>query len=208
MKFDGFFSPLAGDMKRALVWPIAFCVAMAIFVLSMGNAQAKLPPAPAGIGGNFTLTGTDGKPVSLGDFKGQTVLLFFGYVYCPDVCPTAMLTLKRVRRILEDKAGPISILFVTVDPERDTLEKIKSYETHFGPSVVGLGGSPREIAKVASLYRTSYQKVEAEGEDASGYQVGHTDFIYLIDGQGVTRAMYRSKTQAKKIVDDIIELTR
>jgi protein SCO1/2 len=170
----------------------------------MGNAQAKLPPPPAGIGGDFTLTGADGKPVSLGDFKGQTVLLFFGYTYCPDVCPTAMLTLKRVRSMLGEKASRISVLFVTVDPERDTLEKLKAYESFYGPAVTGLRGSPQEIAKVTVLYRTSYQKVEMDGD--SGYQVAHTDFIYLIDGQGRTRSMYRSQTPAKNIVDDILEL--
>lgn len=213
MKFDNLsplsatssiFSISAKNVKRTLVWPTVFCLVLTITLLGMGNVQAKLPPPPAGIGGDFTLTGADGKPVSLEDFKGQTVLLFFGYTYCPDVCPTAMLTLKRVRSILGEKAGRISILFITVDPERDTLEKLKAYESFYGPSVIGLRGSPQEIAKVTVLYRTSYQKVEMDGD--SGYQVAHTDFIYLIDGQGRTRSMYRSQTPAKNIVDDILEL--
>lgn len=213
MKFDNLsplsatssiFSISAKNVKRTLVWPTVFCLVLTITLLGMGNVQAKLPPPPAGIGGDFTLAGADGKPVSLEDFKGQTVLLFFGYTYCPDVCPTAMLTLKRVRSILGEKAGRISILFITVDPERDTLEKLKAYESFYGPSVTGLRGSPQEIAKVTVLYRTSYQKVEMDGD--SGYQVAHTDFIYLIDGQGRTRSMYRSQTPAKNIVDDILEL--
>lgn len=205
-KLDSFPFPFAGNMKRILVWPAVFCAVLVMILLGMENVQAKLPPPPAGIGGDFTLTGANGKPVSLGDFKGQTVLLFFGYTYCPDVCPTAMLTLKRVRSILGEKASRVSVLFITVDPERDTLEKLKSYEDFFGPAVIGLRGSPQEIAKVTALYRTSYQKVEMDG--ASGYQVAHTDFIYLIDGQGRTRSMYRSQTPAKNIVDDILELMK
>lgn len=206
LKFDNFSPPLAGNMKRVLVWPAVFCSVLAMILLTMGNVQAKLPPPPAGIGGDFTLTGTDGKPMSLRDFKDQTVLLFFGYTYCPDVCPTAMLTLTSVQEMLGEKAGRVSILFITVDPERDTLEKLKSYVAYFGPSFFGLGGSSQEIAKVAALYRASYQKVEMDS--SSVYQVSHTDFIYLIDGQGRTRSMYRSSSPAKNIVDDILELVK
>ncbi len=204
VKFNSFSSPLAKNTKQVVVWPAVFCLALMMVLLSMGNVHAKLPPPPPGIGGDFTLTGVDGKPVSLKDFKGQAVLLFFGYTYCPDVCPTAMLTLKRVRSILGEKASRVSVLFITVDPERDTLEKIKAYEEFFGPAVTGLRGSSEEIAKVATLFRTSYKKVDEDG--ASGYQVAHTDFIYLIDGQGLTRSMYRSQVPAKTIVDDILEL--
>ncbi len=106
--------------------------------------------------------------------------------------------------MLGEKASQISVLFITVDPERDTLEKLKSYEAFYGPSVIGLRGSAQEIAKVTTLYRTSYQKVEMDS--ATEYQVAHTDFIYLIDAQSRTRSMYRSKTTAKTIVDDILEL--
>lgn len=206
LKFDSFSFPLAGIMKRILMWPAVFCSVLAMILLSMGNVQAELPPPPPGIGGDFTLTGTDGKPVRLGDFKDQTVLLYFGYTYCPDVCPTTMLTLNRVQDMLGEKASRVSILFITVDPERDTLEKLKSYVAYFGSSFFGLRGSSQEIAKVAALYRTSYQKVEMDS--ASEYQVAHTDFIYLIDGQGRTRSMYRSQTPTKKIVDDILELMK
>ncbi|NOZ52911.1 MAG: SCO family protein [Gammaproteobacteria bacterium] len=191
-------------MRRILVCPAVFCSILAMVVLSIDNVQADLPPAPVDIGGDFTLTGTDGKPVSLGDFKDQIVLLFFGYTYCPDVCPTAMLTLQNVRGMLGEKASRVNILFITVDPERDTLETLKPYMAYFGSSFIGLRGSLQETARVAALYRTSYRKVETDS--ASEYLVAHSDFIYLIDDQGRTRSMYRSHTPTKKIVDDILEL--
>lgn len=204
LKLNYFSSPLSGDIKRTSGWASVFCSILAMIVLSTGSVQAELPRAPTGIGGDFTLTGTDGKPVSLGDFKDKTVLLFFGYTYCPDVCPTTLFTLKRVRSMLGGKASQLSTLFITIDPERDTLEILKSYEAYFGPSVIALTGSSQQIAKVAALYRSSYQKEETG--NASEYLIGHTDFIFLIDGQGLTRSMYRSHTPAQKIVDDILEL--
>lgn len=205
LKLDYFSSSLSRGIKRTAGWSRVFCSILAMIVLGTGSALAELPPAPVGIGGNFILTGTDGRPVSLGDFKGKTVLLFFGYTYCPDVCPTTLYNLTSVRDMLGDKASQFSILFITVDPERDTLKNLQTYETFFGPSVTALRGSSQQTAKVAALYRSSYKKDETGS--ASEYLIGHTDFIFLIDGQGRTRSMYRSHTPAKKIVDDILELT-
>jgi protein SCO1/2 len=190
-------------MKKMFLWPVVFCGTLAILALSTEKVQAEVGFVP-GIGGDFTLTGTDGKLVSLGDFNGRAVLVFFGYTSCPDVCPTAMLTMQTVQELLGEKANQVQIVFITVDPERDTLEKIKSYVAYFGASTIGLRGTPQEIAEVAAKYRVAYKKVEAE--NAAYYSVDHTDFIYLIDGQGRTRSLYRSTSPVKKMVSDVLEL--
>lgn len=192
-------------MKRLFLWPAVFCGMLAILALSTEKAQAELGFVP-GIGGDFTLTGTDGKPVGLGDFKDRIVLVFFGYTSCPDVCPTALLTLKTVRGMLGEKAKRVQIVFITVDPDRDTPQKVKSYVAHFDASAVGLTGTPQQIAQVAAKYRASYEKVEMGG--AAGYAVSHTDFIYLIDGQGRLRTLHRSTTPVKKIAEDVLDLLK
>jgi len=190
-------------MKRLFFLPAVFCGILALLALGTEKAQAELGVVP-GIGGNFTLTGADGKPVSLVDLNDRVVLLFFGYTSCPDVCPTAMLTLKTARGMLGEKASRVQIVFITVDPERDTPEKVKSYVAHFDATAIGLTGTPQEIAEVAAKYRTSYEKVETGS--AAGYAVSHTDFIYLIDGHGRIRTLYRSTSPVKKMVSDILDL--
>ena len=190
-------------IKKKFLWPVVFCGILAALTLNTEEAQAELGVI-TGIGGNFTLTGGDGKPVSLSDFNDRIILLFFGYTTCPDVCPTAMSTLETVQNQLGSKASQTQIIFITVDPERDTPERLKAYVAYFGPANIGLTGTAQEIAEVAAKFRMSYKKIATESD--SDYSVDHMDFIYLIDTQGRTRALYRSTTPVKKMVDDILSL--
>ncbi len=190
-------------MKKLLFWPTVFCGIMVALTLSPESAQAELG-VMSGIGGNFTLTGTKGKPVSLSDFKGKVVMIFFGYTHCPDVCPTALSTMEAVRSELGSKAARVQNIFITVDPERDTLESVKAYVGYFGDGNVGLVGTPQEIAKVATQFRMSYRKIPTDS--ATGYSVDHMDFIYLIDTEGRTRALYRSTSPVEKIASDVLSL--
>ncbi len=187
-------------MKKKLFWPVVFCGILVALTLGTEKAQAALGIIP--IGGNFTLTNTDGKKVSLSDFDGQIVLLFFGYTNCADICPAGLSKLQTVRNQLGDKASHTQIIFITVDPERDTREKLKAYVAYFGPTNIGLTGEPQEIAEVAAKYRMSYKKTGS----AEDYAVDHGNFIYLIDTQGRTRSLYRSTTPVKKMVSDILSL--
>jgi protein SCO1/2 len=115
-----------------------------------------------------------------------------------------MATLETVQRQLGSKANRTQIIFITVDPDRDTLEKLKSYIAYFDASTIGLTDSSQKIAEVAAKFRMSYKKVAAKNN--ADYSIDHMDFIYLIDTQGRTRALYRSTSPVKKIVGDILEL--
>lgn len=190
-------------MKKLLFWPAILCGIMAVLALSTERAQAELG-IMSGIGGNFTLTGTDNKPVSLSDFNDKVVLIFFGYTHCPDVCPTALSTMAAVRSELGSKATRVQNIFITLDPERDTLESIKAYVGYFGDGNIGLAGTPQEIARVATQFRMSYRKIPTDS--ATGYSVDHMDFIYLIDTHGRTRALHRSTSPVEKIVSDVLSL--
>ncbi len=131
---------------------------------------------------NFTLTGHDGSKVSLSNFKDKVVLLFFGYTNCPDICPITLSVMNNVIDKLGDKADNVQVLFVTVDPERDTVEKLKSYMPYYNESFIGLTGTPEEIDKVAVDYNIFYSKEEVDS--SSGYLMGHNSSVLLITPDG------------------------
>lgn len=112
--------------------------------------------------------------------------------------------MEAARSQLGSKASRVQNIFITVDPERDTPEKVQAYVGYFGDDNVGLTGTPQEIAKVAAQFRMSYRKIVTDG--SADYAVDHMDFIYLIDTQGRTRALYRSTTPAKKIASGVLSL--
>lgn len=130
---------------------------------------------------NFTLTSAAG-PVSLSDYEGKVVLLYFGYTFCPDVCPGTLADLGYVMRELGRDADKVQVIMVTVDPERDTPAQLADYVTHFHPSFIGLSGTEQEIAAVAAQYGVFYQR--HEGTAATGYLVDHTARVFVIDRQG------------------------
>ena len=130
---------------------------------------------------DFTLTGSGGKPVRLSDFQGKLVVLYFGYTYCPDVCPTTLAELAQAMRKLGKKADQVQVIMVTVDPDRDTPEHLAEYVAFFNPNFVGLSGTPDQIAAAAAAYGIYYHK--NEGTPASGYTVDHTATM-TAPGQG------------------------
>jgi protein SCO1/2 len=150
----------------------------------------------------FCLTGwKDGKErkVCLSDFKGRIVLMFFGYTHCPDVCPAALQVLSKTMKLLpEDKREKVIVLFISVDPERDTPEKAQKYAEYFYPTFIGLTGSPKDIERVARDYMAFYKKVESESK--TGYLVDHTAYIYLIDPRGNLKLIYPSTRQKPELL--------
>lgn len=130
---------------------------------------------------DFTLTSAAG-PVSLSDYEGKVVLLYFGYTFCPDVCPGTLADLGYVLRELGRNADQVQVIMVTVDPERDTPAQLADYVTHFHPSFIGLSGTEQEIAAVAAQYGVYYER--HEGTAATGYLVDHTARVFVIDQQG------------------------
>ena len=150
----------------------------------------------------FTLTSHNGKRVKLSDFKGKAVLIFFGYTQCPDICPVTMGTLKNVTDILGEDSAKVQVLFVTIDPERDDQEELKSYVPYFGESFIGLTGTPEEIDKVADDYNVFYTKEEVDSE--SGYLMGHGSSVYLIDPKGKFVLRYtQNRMDPARIAEDI-----
>ncbi|WP_457626490.1 SCO family protein [Persephonella sp.] len=158
---------------------------------------------------NFTLVDQDGKKVSLSDFKGKYLLVFFGYTYCPDVCPTSMLRIKETLENLGKYKDKVHVLFISVDPERDTPELLKKFISFYDPEgkyITGLTGSPEDIKKVAKQFRAYYEKVPLKDNPEVGYLVDHTAFIYLIDKKGIIRLIFRpANDDPKRIAQDIVQ---
>ena len=126
----------------------------------------------AGFGRDFALTDATGKPRTLADFRGKVVVLFFGYTQCPDVCPTTLAALAQAMKTLGTDAGRVQVVFVTVDPDRDTTELLSNYVTAFDPSFVGLRGDAEAIARTAKEFKILYQK--QPGKTPESYTVDHS----------------------------------
>ncbi len=160
---------------------------------------------------DFTLTDHNGKKVKLSDFKDKIVLVFFGYTFCPDVCPATMLRIKEVLENLKDYKKYVKVLFISVDPERDTPDKLKEYVNFYDKdgTIIGLTGKPEEIKKVARSFRAFYEKVPVKDNPDVGYLMDHSAFIYLLDNRGILKLIYSSrKDNPKRIADDIIQMVK
>lgn len=137
----------------------------------------------ASIGGGFTLTDHNSKRFELKQLRGKLVMLFFGYTYCPDICPTELATMAKLLKALGDDSDKVSALFISVDPERDTPEKLKNYVPFFSPDLIGLTGTKVEIDKVTKAYRVQ-TKIHSRKENSDYYLVDHSANLFVIDGQG------------------------
>jgi len=157
-------------------------------------------------GRDFALTGHDGKPRTLADFRGKVVVLFFGYTQCPDVCPTTLAELSEVMRQLGPDADRVQVLFATIDPDRDTADLLAQYVPAFNPAFLGLHGDADAIARTAKEFRVFYQK-QPERTPGS-YTVDHSAGTFVFDPQGRLR-VYVSYGQGPEVfVHDIRELLR
>jgi len=158
----------------------------------------------AGYGPGLHLHDHNGQMRSLADFKGKAVVIFFGYTNCPDVCPTSLAMLMQVMQQLGSEASRVQVLFVTVDPDRDTPERLKQYVGAFNPAFLGLTGSEAEIAAVAHEFKVIYEK---HGDIASGrYSVDHTAGCFIFDPQGRARLFARHGETAERITADLKRL--
>ena len=158
----------------------------------------------AAYGPGLHLHDHNGQMRSLADFKGKAVVIFFGYTNCPDVCPTSLAMLMQVMQQLGPDASRVQVLFVTVDPGRDTPERLKQYVGAFNPAFLGLTGSEAEIATVAHEFKVIYEK---HGDIASGrYSVDHTAGCFIFDPQGRARLFARHGETAERITADLKRL--
>ena len=169
------------------------------------SADAEAPLAGARIGGSFTLTNQDGGRTSDDQFKGQYRIMYFGYTYCPDVCPidlaNIMLGLKQAEKENPELASKVQPIFISVDPERDTPAVLKQYVAAFHPRLIGLTGTPEEIAEVAKKYLIVYNIRKDEG--ASEYLVDHSRQAYLFGPEGEPVALLPFDGTPQQVADEI-----
>jgi protein SCO1/2 len=147
---------------------------------------------------NTELVSADG-PVHLTDYAGQVLVVYFGYTFCPDVCPATMSKLAKVMGILGDEASDVQVVMVSIDPVRDTADVMKEYVTHFYPDFIGLTGDEASVNLVATLFGVTYQKVEEEG----GYTMDHTSTVLLVDREGYLKLVLPFSGTAEQIASDI-----
>ncbi|MEZ4518536.1 MAG: SCO family protein [Chloroflexota bacterium] len=150
---------------------------------------------------DFTLTAAGDTPVSLSDFRGEYVYLYFGYTFCPDACPITLSKLSTLHKDLGDDADEMQVIMVTVDPERDTPDVLADYVTRFDPSFIGLAGSKAEIDAAGQPFGIYYQR--SETETAGGYLIDHSTRTYLIDPAGNARVAYSHDTPAEDMLTDL-----
>jgi protein SCO1 len=180
---------------------IVFAGAFAAFHAGVGRSPAS--PVIADLGGDFELSRAGGARVRLQDYRGRVVLLFFGYTHCPDVCPTALHTLKLAMEELSEAIEQVQVIMVTVDPERDSPEHLEQYVRYFHPRFVGLSGTTQQIDRVAQQYRVHHQRgYSAPG----GYSVSHSGYIYLLDKRGRVRALLGAGAKQAEIADGVRQL--
>lgn len=149
----------------------------------------------------LNLPDADGKPRSLDDFKGKVTVIFFGFTHCPDVCPTTMAEIAQVKQALGAEGDRLQGVFVTVDPERDTPDMLRTYVTAFDPSFVALRGTPEQTQAAAKDFRIFYAK--SPGKTAESYTIDHTAGAFIFDPQGRVRVFSRYGAGPQALADDV-----
>ena len=201
-------APARTALRRHFV-AAALCLLAALALAGCGSGKPGFKASDVtgtSYGRALELTAHDGKPRTLADFRGKVVVLFFGYTQCPDVCPTTLAELAEVMRQLGPDAARLQVLFVTVDPERDTADLLSRYVPAFNPSFLGLFGDAEATARTAKEFKIFYQK--QPGSTPGTYTMDHSAGTFVFDTQGRLR-LYVSYGQGPEVfVHDIRELLR
>ncbi|PWC36186.1 SCO family protein [Azospirillum sp. TSO35-2] len=155
------------------------------------------------IGGPFTLTDNHGKTVTDADYRGKYLLIYFGYTYCPDVCPTELGVMTQALDLLGPQADKVQPLFITVDPDRDTVAHMNDYVGLFHPRLVGLTGTADQVREAARAYRVYYAKAPQKDAKPDEYLMDHSSFIYLMGPDGRFVGVYPAGTTADRIAQDL-----
>ena len=188
---------------RILLMLSAFIAGLVLFstvvFIVTGRSPAPVVMSSA-IGGPFRLVDQNSRPITDQDLKGKPFLVFFGFTHCPDVCPTALFDVSEILRALGKDADRMRALFVTVDPERDTPEKLKDYLSSFDPHLVGVTGDAESIAAMNKTYRVYSKKVPLDG---GGYTMDHTAIVYLMDKEGRFVVPFNLKRRPEEAAADL-----
>lgn len=180
-----------------------------LFWLQLGHlrhtADAGIPRL-SDLGGPFELLDHTGRPVTERDFLGRPVVLFFGYSYCPDVCPTDLQIVADALEKLGSRADEVQALFISIDPARDTPAQLAQYTALFSPRILGLTGSEIQVARAAAHYRAHYAK--AKGSEGDAYTIDHTAYFYVLDRQGRVAAVLPHATPAERLAGSLLAALR
>lgn len=152
----------------------------------------------------FTLVGADGRDVAISEFRGKLVVMYFGYTFCPDVCPLTMAKLAEARAQLGEDAADVQVFMITVDPERDTPQIVQDYVERIDPSFIGLGGTPEQLTEVATQLGIFVQP--QPGSAATGYLVDHTSSVLVLDKDGALRLVMPFDQTVDEVRDDLNNL--
>ena len=182
--------------------------ALVVLVVVLGVVSWQLL-APRGgssgtalVGGPFTLTDQAGEEVTEQDFAGRFMLIYFGYTYCPDFCPMSLSTMVQALDLLApEEAEQVAPIMITIDPERDTVAQLADYVPLFSPRLVGLTGTPEQVAAAAKAYRVYFSKVEQD--DAEAYLMDHSTFIYLMGPDGAYRRHFGANAPPEEIAEGV-----
>ena len=199
---------LKGWRAPALIAVILAAAAVAIFQLrepapaegrraDAARLMNELMTGKGPVGGPFTLTDQYGERRSLSDFRGKLVLLYFGFTYCPDVCPTDLMEMGNLIRSLGADGDKLQPVFITLDPARDSREALRAYAASFHPRFVALSGSEDEIRRVATSYKVFFEKVRPPG--ANTYLIDHSAFIFLLDREGRFATLFPPGTPQERM---------
>lgn len=194
-----------------LIWAVSF---LALLVVAALIGWWNLPPQLHGIqlqsprvADDFTLQTSEGEAMSLTDFRGKYVVLFFGYTFCPDVCPTTLNDLQKLVKTLgPDRAEDIQVVMVSVDPERDTPDQLAQYLGYFDPNFIGMTGTVEEIQPVAGQFGIYFERYEGSAD--TGYLVDHTSAVTVIDPEGYVRIIFTYGVKGEEMASDIAYLMR
>jgi protein SCO1/2 len=155
---------------------------------------------------DFRLTDHEGRMRTLADFRGKAVVLFFGYLQCPNFCPVTLARLAETMQLLGDDAKRVQVLFVTLDPERDLPPALKEYVTTFNPAFLGLYAAPAATADLALQFRVNYERVH--GPTATSYNIDHSVFSYAYDTRGRLRLLLKDSLSAAELASDLRRLSK
>jgi len=175
-----------------------------VFSLSILASLSTWPTQAGSLGGDFTLTKHTGEIFNLSDIRGYVGVIFFGFTHCPDVCPNTLMDIQRLLARLKDREHEVKVLFISVDPRRDTPEKLEGYVHYFNKNMIGLTGTSADIAKVLEQYNAT---VSFKGDLASNnYQVEHNANLFLIDKQGKIGSIILPRTPFSVLQQQVTKL--
>jgi protein SCO1 len=194
---------------RIVAWGLVIVLGGLVVLATSGVRMPGVPslssgqlPLSADVGGPFELLATTGGTLSNELLKGKPFAVFFGFTYCPDVCPTTLLDLSNIIKQLGPEADRMRFVFVSVDPARDTVEQLKLYLSSFDPHIIGATGTETQIADMARKYRAFYEKVQTK----DGYTVNHTATTYLMDAGGRFKATLAYQENAEAALQKLKRL--